>query len=206
MSSIVSLDENDKLERGLHATALRFRLLRQHGFEVSQDVFERSKDKDGELKGDVQGFLGLYEASFLGFEGENLLDEAKWKHDGTLTNMSLPVATRACNVGFQYGAIITPERAAGTVKMGLPSKLEFVRDRLLKVYFWAPDPQFSECRKVVTKMFGLVTIIDDVYDTYGYRWDVNSINTLPDYMKLCFLALNNTTYSILKEKGHNNLS
>ena len=43
---------------------------------VHADVFERSKDKDGELKGDVQGFLGLYEASFLGFEGENLLDEA----------------------------------------------------------------------------------------------------------------------------------
>ncbi|RDX60155.1 Isoprene synthase, chloroplastic, partial [Mucuna pruriens] len=49
--------------------------------------------------------------------------------------------------------------------------LAFVLDRLMKVYFWAlgmaPDPQFIECRKLVTKMFGLVTIIDNVYDVYG---------------------------------------
>ncbi|KAK7310221.1 hypothetical protein RJT34_07601 [Clitoria ternatea] len=41
------------------------------------------------------------------------------------------------------------------------------------------------------------------------RWDVNAVNSLPDYMKLCFLALyntvNDTAYAILKEKGHNNL-
>lgn len=55
--------------------------------------------------------------------------------------------------------------------MGLTKKLDFVRDRLMEVYFWAlgmaPHPHQSECRKAVTKMFGLVTIIDDVYDVYG---------------------------------------
>ena len=53
----------------------------------------------------------------------------------------------------------------------MTSKLDFVRDRLMEVYFWAlgmaPDPQLSDCRKAVTKVFGLVTIIDDVYDVYG---------------------------------------
>ena len=38
-----------------------------------------------------------------------------------------------------------------------------------------------------------------------YRWDVNAINTLPDYMTLCFLALYNTVnemaYDIFKEQG-----
>ncbi|KAE9456161.1 hypothetical protein C3L33_11937, partial [Rhododendron williamsianum] len=40
-----------------------------------------------------------------------------------------------------------------------------------------------------------------------HRWDIESVETLPDYMKLCFLALYNTTnemaYDILKRKGVN---
>ncbi|KAF7146224.1 hypothetical protein RHSIM_Rhsim04G0057800 [Rhododendron simsii] len=65
----------------------------------------------------------------------------------------------------------------------------------------------------------LVTTIDDVYDVYGsldelelftaavQRWDIEVVEILPDYMKLCFLALYNTTnemgYDILKQKGVN---
>nr|WNI01955.1 terpene synthase [Psidium guajava] len=65
----------------LHSTALRFRLLRQHGYNVSQDVFEGFMDKMGSfeasLADDVKGLLSLYEASFHGLEGEGLVDEAK---------------------------------------------------------------------------------------------------------------------------------
>ncbi|KAK4577394.1 hypothetical protein RGQ29_027762 [Quercus rubra] len=71
---------NERVEKSLHATALSFRLLRQHGYEVSQDVFNRFKDDSGNFKEflgkDVKGMLSLYEASYLAFEGENLLDEA----------------------------------------------------------------------------------------------------------------------------------
>lgn len=35
---IALLNENEKHKSGLHATALRFRLLRQHGFHVSQGI------------------------------------------------------------------------------------------------------------------------------------------------------------------------
>ncbi|XP_062153086.1 tricyclene synthase TPS4, chloroplastic-like [Alnus glutinosa] len=71
---------NEGIEKSLHATALSFRLLRQQGYHVSQDVFNSFKDHNGNfkecLRKDVKGMLGLYEASYLAFEGENVLEEA----------------------------------------------------------------------------------------------------------------------------------
>ncbi|KAF9592632.1 hypothetical protein IFM89_016280, partial [Coptis chinensis] len=66
----------------LCTTALCFRLLRQHGYDVSQDVFDRYKDDEmGSLKmclsEDVKGMLSLYEASYFGLEGKDFMDEAK---------------------------------------------------------------------------------------------------------------------------------
>lgn len=65
----------------LYATALHFKILRQHGYKVSQDVFLGFMDEKGTLKkstsGDVKGRLELLEASTLALEGENILEEAK---------------------------------------------------------------------------------------------------------------------------------
>ncbi|KAL6136718.1 hypothetical protein ACLB2K_062013 [Fragaria x ananassa] len=72
--------KTDEDTPSLHLTALSFRLLRQHGFQLFQDVFKIFTDCDGSFNDrlckDVKGMLSLYEASFLGFEGETLLDEA----------------------------------------------------------------------------------------------------------------------------------
>ncbi|THG01383.1 hypothetical protein TEA_013421 [Camellia sinensis var. sinensis] len=107
--------------------------------------------------------------------------------------------------------------------IGLTNKLSFARDRLMECFFWtvgmAFEPQFSSCRKGLTKVTALITTIDDVYDVYGSldelelftaaveRWDTNVVETLPDYMKLCFLALYNTVnemaYDALKQHGVN---
>ncbi|KAH0678033.1 hypothetical protein KY284_019118 [Solanum tuberosum] len=69
-------DDHNNLE----IVALRFRLLRQAGYNVSSDVFERFKDDKGnfkkELVSDVKGILSLYEAAHLRISGENILEEA----------------------------------------------------------------------------------------------------------------------------------
>ncbi|KAI4324176.1 hypothetical protein L6164_023733 [Bauhinia variegata] len=70
----------------------------------------------------------------------------------------------------------------------------------------------------MTKVNALITIIDDVYDVYGTleklelftdvvgRWDMNAMDTLTEYMKICFLELYNFVDEFardtLKEKGH----
>ncbi|TYG96185.1 hypothetical protein ES288_A11G328400v1 [Gossypium darwinii] len=64
----------------LYTTAVRFRLLREHGFDVHCETFNKFKDKKGNFKesliGDVKGMLELYEAAHFQLHGENILEEA----------------------------------------------------------------------------------------------------------------------------------
>ncbi|KAH6827304.1 hypothetical protein C2S53_005441 [Perilla frutescens var. hirtella] len=76
----------------LHVSALYFRLLRQHGRHISTDIFERFKDSNKRfmesLSMDRRGMLSLYEASYLAFDGENILDETREFTRFHLNNMS----------------------------------------------------------------------------------------------------------------------
>ncbi|XP_058210690.1 tricyclene synthase EBOS, chloroplastic-like isoform X3 [Rhododendron vialii] len=254
----------------VHAIALCFKLCRQHGYEVSQDVFRRFKDENGNfiesISKDIKGLLSLYEASYFSFEGEKLMEEAKaftTKHlKGKIANedlveqinhaLEMPLQHRMLRLEARwyieaYGKRkdanylllemaklefnMVQSMLQGELKdmsrwwedIGLGKRLSFIRDRLMECYFWNVgmifEPKFSDCRKSLTKLAALVTTIDDVYDVYGsldelelftaavHRWDTKAVETLPDYMKLCFLALYNTTnemaYDILKRKGVN---
>ncbi|KAI6697377.1 hypothetical protein NL676_017496 [Syzygium grande] len=80
LSSIYNNTEDAQLSDDLYTASLRFRLLRQRGYNVPQDVFQRFMNKTStfneSFKKDVKGLLGLYEASFHGLEGEIIVDEA----------------------------------------------------------------------------------------------------------------------------------
>ncbi|KAJ6908436.1 terpene synthase 12 [Populus alba x Populus x berolinensis] len=259
-------------QKSLRATALCFRLLRQHGYEISQDIFDGFIDHQGNfmasLHDDIEGMLGLYEASHLACDGEEILDKANKQTSIYLRN----------HLGNSDSSIITAERVSHALEvplhhkmtmlearwhiesygkredanptllqlskldfnmvqsvlqrdlqamsrwwhdLGLKNKLRFSRDRLMECFFWtvgmAFEPEFSSCRKGLTKVTSFITTIDDVYDVYGAldelelfteaveRWDVSAVRNLPDYMKLCFLALFNTVnemaYDHLKEQG-----
>ncbi|GMN30025.1 hypothetical protein TIFTF001_047980 [Ficus carica] len=70
---------------------------------------------------------------------------------------------------------------------------------------------------MLTRVGVLITLIDDIYDVYGTldelevfgnvleRWEINDMDQLPDYMKICFLAtynaVNEMGYDVLKEQG-----
>ncbi|VVB04071.1 unnamed protein product [Arabis nemorensis] len=94
----------------------------------------------------------------------------------------------------------------------LSKQLPFVRDRIVENYFWTVglicEPQFGYIRRIMTIINALVTTIDDIYDIYGTleelelftamveKWDVNRLDDLPEYMRLCFLILFNEINSI----------
>ncbi|MED6149400.1 hypothetical protein PIB30_061981 [Stylosanthes scabra] len=92
-----------KPKKILYATALEFRLLRQHGYDISADVFdfflEETKDfKEHQSSIGIEGILSLYEASFHLVEEETILEDGKKycskilkeyvkKNDGSYTSL-----------------------------------------------------------------------------------------------------------------------
>nr|QIQ55972.1 geraniol synthase [Nepeta rtanjensis] len=106
-------------------------------------------------------------------------------------------------------------------ELGLVDKLSFARDRPLECFLWSvgllPDPKYSNCRIELAKNIAILLVIDDIFDTYGKmddlilfthairRWDLEAMETLPEYMKICYMALYNTTnetcYRVLKDTG-----
>ncbi|TXG55307.1 hypothetical protein EZV62_020563 [Acer yangbiense] len=275
LDRIVSWDNGHefevKAEEKLHVTALRFRLLRQHGYLVSQDVFEAFMDDEGKFKkyveSDVKGMLSLYDASFLAFVGENIMDEAltfcrthlnevKSMVNPALSELvshalELPLHRRMVRLEARWYIEARSERkhvngllelakldfnvvqsqlqsdlkdmSRWWTEIDLARKLNFARDRLMECFFWTvgmvPNPQFNQCRQELTKVAAFITTIDDIYDVYAtldelecftnavQRWDLKAVDGLPDYMKLCFMALYNTVnemaYDSLKQYGEN---
>ncbi|XP_024986107.1 R-linalool synthase QH1, chloroplastic-like [Cynara cardunculus var. scolymus] len=97
-------------------------------------------------------------------------------------------------------------------------KLSFSRDRLVEGYMWTIGvwslPNFSLGRRTLTKVNAIITAIDDIYDIYGTldelqqftdvitRWDINAVEELPDYMKICFLG----SFNVINEMAYNTLA
>ncbi|KAM0003736.1 putative lyase [Helianthus debilis subsp. tardiflorus] len=244
----------------LNLKALGFRLLRQHGYHIPQEIFEDIKDENGNIKANVQedvvGMLNLYEASFLAVEDEKILDEAR-----EFTNIYLKEKLEKKNIGnesmlmlvshalelplvwrpprFEAIWFIEAYKSRSDMKplllelaeldfnivqgihqedlkdlsrwweaLGWNKKLSFARDRLVESFMWTVgvsyQPSMGVLRKNMTKIISLVNVIDDIYDVYGTldeleqftdivrRWDINAIEELPDYMKICFLGFRNT--------------
>ncbi|PON94473.1 Squalene/phytoene synthase [Trema orientale] len=103
----------------------------------------------------------------------------------------------------------------------LGEKLPFARDRLVEIFLWAValkfEPESGYCRRILTRVAILITVIDDIYDVYGTldelelfedalkRWDITDLDRLPHYMKICFIAtfnvVNEIAFDVLKEHG-----
>ncbi|KAL3627586.1 hypothetical protein CASFOL_028949 [Castilleja foliolosa] len=260
----------------LHFTALKFRLLRQHGYLVPQEVFSSFMDKDGNFKAclasDIKGILSLYEASYLSMENEKILDLAKefsTHHlkerldqitDPSLVELvkhalELPVHWRVHKLEAQWFINVYESKLGSNIVLlqlakldynmvqakyqqelkqlsrwyketGLTEKLGFARHRVVESFLWGlgftPEPQFGYSREISTKITVLITLMDDIYDTYGTldeleifsdiieRWDINGLDRLPDYMRIYFLSLfnfaNEMAYRVMKEQGINIIS
>ncbi|KAK6919445.1 Terpene synthase, N-terminal domain [Dillenia turbinata] len=193
-------DQDALFHHDLHSTSLRFRILRQHGFHVPQEIFDRFKDESGHFKADlcndVKGLLSLYEASFFGLEDENTIDDAKvfaTKHLKDVNEAELaPLMARKVNHALD---------------MPLHWRLNRVEAR------WFIDTYREETNKNLLLLefakldFNMVQSIHQKEVRKLAGWDINEIDRLPENIKTCLLALFNTTneigYWTIREKGFN---
>ncbi|XP_059072438.1 alpha pinene synthase, chloroplastic-like [Cryptomeria japonica] len=95
------------------------------------------------------------------------------------------------------------------------SKLEFARHRHVEYFFMAcaicEDERYAAFRYGVAKFSSIATYLDDIYDTYGTidelklltkaikKWDPTSIDHLPEYMKVLYMALYETINEMDRE-------
>ncbi|XP_021910220.1 myrcene synthase, chloroplastic-like [Carica papaya] len=264
---------NDSWKKNnLYATALEFRLLRQHGYHIPQEIFNIFMDEKRSFKAhlneDIKGILSLYEASYLLVEGEIILEEARSfttkhlkeyikqnKNDLSVfvshalelplhwrvprvearwfieyyerkQDMS-PILLKFAKLDFNIVQAIykkdLKQESRWWKNIGFEDKLVFSRSRLVESFLWSIGitfkTQLGYYRQMVTKVISLVTTIDDIYDVYGTlnelelftdtvkRWDIHTIDQLPEYMQICFLGLYNSineiSFGILKEYGTN---
>ncbi|KAK4419563.1 Gamma-cadinene synthase [Sesamum alatum] len=73
-------EDKDHDNYDLFTTAVQFRVLRQHRYSVSCNVFNKFKGEGGEfeetLTSDAKGLLSLYEAANVRIHGEDILEDA----------------------------------------------------------------------------------------------------------------------------------
>nr|WCC60120.1 terpene synthase [Pityopsis ruthii] len=151
--------------------------------------------------------------------------EAKWYIDSYEARSGTnPIVLELAKLDFNMVQAVHQEdmkHASNWWKETCWENFEFGRDRLVENFMWSVAenylPHFQEGRRALSAVNALITTIDDVYDIYGTfdelqqfanvanSWDVNQIEDLPEYMKICFLAFYNTvngiSYNILTNKG-----
>ncbi|KAB2059680.1 hypothetical protein ES319_A11G323000v1 [Gossypium barbadense] len=102
----------------LETTSLQFRLLRENGFGVPCEWFNKFKDDEGNfnmsLTSDVKGLLELYEASHLRVHGEDILEEALG-----FTTTHLGLAKAAGTIEYPLSALVS-HALYQPIRKGLP--------------------------------------------------------------------------------------
>ncbi|XP_031395274.1 alpha-farnesene synthase-like isoform X3 [Punica granatum] len=192
-------------EHDLYTIALRFRLLRQHGYEVSEDVFRSFKDKNGGFVrakfGDTKGVRELLEAAHFGLGDGTIMEKAKI--------FSMESLKKICNNSVNNCGGIIEE---------VPNDNQVVHHALELPLHWRVEwfdarwqIRFHEKEKsgdVNCSMVKLAKIhFNAVQATHQKdlkelsRWNLGEMQHLPECMKLCFQALDDVTNEIAYEIG-----
>ncbi|KAL9159642.1 hypothetical protein ABFS82_08G147600 [Erythranthe guttata] len=147
---------------------------------------------------------------------------------GTANNGWEKPLKELAEVDFLVGKSVYQEELLQVSKwwdgLGLTRELKLARNQPLKWYTGSMailinDISLSKQRIELTKSIAFIYLIDDIFDLYGTpdelaifteavdKWDYVAIDTLPEYMKICYKALLDTTneiaFMINKKHGYN---
>ncbi|CAE6201747.1 unnamed protein product [Arabidopsis arenosa] len=221
-----------------------FRLY-QHKMSCDTFVRFKGKDgrfKES-LVADVRGMLQLYQAAHLGTPSEDIMEEAKSFTRNQLEslssisyNMEILVAReyisfynqeeghdltllKFAKLNFNYCRLLYIQELKTLTKwwkdLDIPSKLPYVRDRIVETYFSALgihfEPRSSLGRIIVAKIMNVVVTLDDTCDSYAtfpqvkslidslQRWDLEGIDELQSYSRIVVRLILETIGEIERE-------
>uniref|UniRef100_F6HN25 Valencene synthase n=1 Tax=Vitis vinifera TaxID=29760 RepID=F6HN25_VITVI len=173
-------DLND-IDGDLYNVALGFRLLRQQGYSISCDIFKKFTDERGRFKEvlitNVRGMLGLYEAAHLRVHGEDILAEAL---AFTTTHLKAMVESLGYPLAEQVAHALNRPIRKGLERLEARWYISIYQDEAFH------DKTLLELAKLD---FNLVQSLHREELSNLARWDSNSIDHLPEYMKLSYMAL-----------------
>ncbi|MQL69414.1 hypothetical protein Taro_001706 [Colocasia esculenta] len=106
-------------------------------------------------------------------------------------------------------------------ELGLTTRLTFARDRLVECYLWILaiyfEPSLSQARVMGTKVLGLASLLDDIYDSFGTLeelevfteilrgWEAHPSEQLPECLNIYLITLINAVKELeeeLAKDGH----
>ncbi|GLJ05582.1 hypothetical protein SUGI_0020720 [Cryptomeria japonica] len=163
----------------------------------------------------IRGILNLFRASHIAFPGEKILDEAK-QFSTTYLNQAMQNSGISSNLlqeisfNLEYGWYSNLPRLEARKYIQI-----YGQNKSWNFFFLAcaicEDERYSTFRYGLVKLCAIATYIDDIYDTYGTfdevkllteaikKWDPTSIDHLPEYMQILYLALHETVNEMHQE-------
>ncbi|CAI9270055.1 unnamed protein product [Lactuca saligna] len=175
------LNMEDYDQADLHTVSTNFQVFRQHGYNLSCDVFNKFKDhSSGEAC--VEEFFSSRDAYCRSkqLHKEELCIFTKWIKDMEFKTITPYVRDRIPEVYLWAIAIFS-------------------------------DPDYSQSRIVLAKMVQLILVLDDIYDAYGTieelriltsainSWEINVMEQLPEYIKPLYNILLNELTEVQKQ-------
>ncbi|CAH8263323.1 unnamed protein product [Arabidopsis lyrata] len=192
LTSSYQKERTNVRESDLHATALEFRLFRQHGLNVSEDVFDDFMKKCGKFgSDDIYGFLSLYEASYL-----------STKSDTKLQKCIRPFATQQLrdfvdtHSNEDCGSCDMVEMVVETLDMPYYWRMRRLDTRRYIDVYGKRHNKNAVLVEFAKLDFNIVQAIHQEELKHVSSWDVNRLDELPEYMRLCFLVVYNEVNSI----------
>ncbi|XP_031127843.1 germacrene C synthase-like isoform X2 [Ipomoea triloba] len=168
-------------QRDLYNVSLCFRLLRQEGYHVSANTFEKFMDCDGKFKesfiNNVPALLSLYEASHLRVHGEQVLEEALIFTTSHLESI-LPNLTN--NLRSQVSEALKQPIRKRLIRLDAQKFISTfepngTQDALLLKF---AKLDFNLLQKEHQRELGSLT-----------RWDAGALIELPEYMRTPYIYL-----------------
>ncbi|CAN1347211.1 Probable terpene synthase 3 [Linum perenne] len=165
----------------LNTTALSFRLLRQHGYNVPSDVFikfKEGKQFKKELANDLEGMLNLYEAAYMRTREESILDEATEFTKEELNAKGVELAA-------------TSPHLFERIDRALKRPLRKVVEKVEHLFFISMYERLDNHDHSLLKLAKLNFNVDNVVTLYleEMRWfDQDRVPTLEEYRQVSSLS------------------